>query len=77
MSTAIHQTDGGWAVLPAPPDIQVHTDAEWNAHRDAIKQKYIDENETTKAVQHYMEERHGFKARYVSVIILSPLHSLA
>ena len=77
MAATIHQIDDGRPDLSAPPVVQVHNEAEWNAHRDTIKQKYINENKTTSAVQIYMEEHRGFKARYVSVAIQSSQSSLA
>jgi len=57
-------------VLAPTPLIHHHDDVVWDAHRDTIKQQYIDEKKTTLTVQRFMEESHGFKARYANAATL-------
>ncbi len=61
--------------LPTCRPIHMHDDNEWAAHKAVIRQKFIDENKTTLDVQRYMEDSHGFRARYANAAIPSSTYS--
>lgn len=55
----------GEVSVPAKCSCKARNNQKWNAYKDEIRQLYILEDKTLKETMDMIEQKHGFKARYV------------